>query len=334
MSSVFGGRLKRLAEKMRMNRMWHRCSTAFTLIELLVVVAIIVVLLALLIPSLANTRERTRTTVCMSNLRQISLAYCSYVSSENSDRNWFRGTTAGSSWMACIQPYLGANNVRGLTRSGAAPSNNIMLCPDAAISQPNSRMIPPGANLVNNTYWGSAHLAWDSTFDSNVWDKAVNPAQTNRDLNGNAITSSSPGYRGSYGINSWMDPRHQTSPSGGAPLIGWTTAMRTISRIEQPSVTPLFMDATWWENDPAGEPGVIPNDDIMTTPNATTESGDPLEAGGLVCIARHHRQINVSHADGSVNFLPLLDLWRVPWYNGMRLINLDAHTRQMIASGP
>jgi prepilin-type processing-associated H-X9-DG protein len=109
--------------------------------------------------------------------------------------------------------------------------------------------------------------------------------------------------------------------------------MRTISRIEQPSVTPLFTDATWLENDPAGEPGIIPNDDIMTTVNATTETGDPLEAGGLVCIARHYKGINVSHMDGSVSYLRLLDLWHVPWYNGMRQMNLDSHTQQKIASG-
>src|SRR4051794_40562196 len=108
---------------MRVNRIRFRDSyaltvCAFTLIELLVVVAIIVVLMAMMLPSLAQSRARARTTVCLSNLRQISIAYVSYVSSENGDKNWFSGTTAGSSWMCCIQPYLGANSVRGLTRSG------------------------------------------------------------------------------------------------------------------------------------------------------------------------------------------------------------------------
>jgi len=44
---------------------------AFTLIEVLVVVAIIALLAAILIPSLAQARERAKVTMCMANARQI-----------------------------------------------------------------------------------------------------------------------------------------------------------------------------------------------------------------------------------------------------------------------
>jgi prepilin-type N-terminal cleavage/methylation domain-containing protein/prepilin-type processing-associated H-X9-DG protein len=51
---------------------------AFTLIELLVVIAIIALLLAILIPVTQRAREHGRRTVCLSNLRQLTLAWSLY----------------------------------------------------------------------------------------------------------------------------------------------------------------------------------------------------------------------------------------------------------------
>ena len=51
---------------------------AFTLIELLVVIALIALLLALLIPVLRSAREQAHRVVCLSNLRQLTLAWIAY----------------------------------------------------------------------------------------------------------------------------------------------------------------------------------------------------------------------------------------------------------------
>ncbi len=51
---------------------------AFTLIELLVVVAIIAVLAAILFPVFASAREKARQTSCLSNLKQIGMAWLLY----------------------------------------------------------------------------------------------------------------------------------------------------------------------------------------------------------------------------------------------------------------
>jgi prepilin-type N-terminal cleavage/methylation domain-containing protein/prepilin-type processing-associated H-X9-DG protein len=51
---------------------------AFTLIELLVVIAVIGILAALLLPTLASSRERSWRAVCISNLRQAGLVILCY----------------------------------------------------------------------------------------------------------------------------------------------------------------------------------------------------------------------------------------------------------------
>lgn len=51
---------------------------AFTLIELLVVIAIIALLLALLTPVLRSAKERAQRVVCLSNIKQLTLAWPTY----------------------------------------------------------------------------------------------------------------------------------------------------------------------------------------------------------------------------------------------------------------
>ena len=90
-----------------------RSKKGFTLIELLVVIAIIAILAAILFPVFARAREKARQTSCLSNLKEIALAFKMYVSDYDERTppggEWTdaSGNEPGPAyWQLRIEPYL------------------------------------------------------------------------------------------------------------------------------------------------------------------------------------------------------------------------------------
>lgn len=148
--------------------MFTRSRRAFTLIELLVVIAIIAILAAILFPVFAQAREKARSISCVSNLKQLGLAYRMYTEDYDEmvvpDYEYVNGAANGYTtilWYPDIMyPYV--------------KNAGVFVCPDrsflddgnpahSTFNDPDRTWLPPGTGPGKQTlqFSYSANNSWN-----------------------------------------------------------------------------------------------------------------------------------------------------------------------------
>jgi prepilin-type N-terminal cleavage/methylation domain-containing protein/prepilin-type processing-associated H-X9-DG protein len=162
------------------DRCWRR---GFTLVELLVVICICALLAAMLLPALARAKAKAQGSGCLSNNRQLALAWLMYADDNNSRLPYNLGGTAGRRVAAHGSPM---NWVNGVLDWELSPANT---------NEPTitGASLAPFLNNTLKTYRCPADNVLSSLQHSAGWDHRLRSYSMNA-MMGDAGEASQHGY--------------------------------------------------------------------------------------------------------------------------------------------
>ena len=146
-----------------------RANKAFTLIELLVVIAIIAILAAILFPVFAQAKEAAKKASCLSNMKQIALAWPMYANDyddmfalsstpyANTPPTGFFGTQYPlyASWFVSFSPLKGGSDLKAGLLQPYMKNTQITDCPTAQGMADTSGLDPVAYGLNGSIYYGT-----------------------------------------------------------------------------------------------------------------------------------------------------------------------------------
>lgn len=216
-----------------MSRLADKIQAAFTLIELLVAIAIIAIFAALLLPALARTKQKGQQVVCLSNLKEIGLAFEMYLNDHENhfpDRRDLKSSLPGGyrPW-ASWPPSDPRAGWAATTFQNELPHFNVWSCPAAVNSTTGKAIQSAQATSTDPNALVCRYWAWRFDRTNNVtdplmledfWAKSASQAVT--DLQAANDPTVGP-VRGPVDVELVVDPYFpKTIPSVAPELSGRT----------------------------------------------------------------------------------------------------------------
>jgi prepilin-type N-terminal cleavage/methylation domain-containing protein/prepilin-type processing-associated H-X9-DG protein len=285
---------------------------AFTLIELLVVISIIALLIGILLPVLGSSREEARAIACGSNLRQITIAFETYIADNKEfyppayvyPENAWNGAGNGSfQWRLATQ--FGTGGGTGYAHwsyflvNNSVIDENAFSCPTMENGGHPATNPFPDAEHPDQNPGGGSGIDRQAKYMAYAGSEAIIPrnkfAPTN--VTPNRLVRASEVINGSDTISAteMIDSFSAISTGGGGGGGGISKSHRSIQPFWNPGNT--GQASTW----------VSPNFTTYVDPASLRTYPDALAAAGTIettpldAVGRHHASIDKEQG-GTANF--------------------------------